>query len=65
MVFKKDSNAKVFCEKMHTLFLRDFLDEAYNMAYDETPNYSKLRFLLIKELLNLSHLPVTRYSWSN
>lgn len=64
LAFKKQASAKAFCEKMHTLFMRDFLQEAYLIAYDQTPNYSKLRFLLIRELLNLSHSPKTRYSWS-
>ena len=33
--------------------LKDFSLELDSMQYDQEPNYNKLRFLLIKEMLNV------------
>jgi len=50
--FKKNSSAKDFCGLNKTPIFTEVLTECYEMSYDATPNYEKLKFLLKKSMLN-------------
>ena len=49
--FKKNSSAKDFCGLNKTPIFTEVLNECYEMGYDATPNYVKLKFMLKKILL--------------
>ena len=40
-----------------TKFLEPFANEVYDLSFDEEPNYSHLKFLLLKNLLDLNIAP--------
>lgn len=54
---KKTSNAKTLCEEHGCKFMYDFAKEIYALRFKEKPDYSKLRFLLTKEILNMDIQP--------
>jgi len=44
--------------------LQPFLEEIFKLEFDQTPNYDKLRFTLVKGLLNLNETPNKEYDWN-
>ena len=55
--FKMESSAREFCKRNNTRQFIEILNECYGMLYDETPNYTKLKFMLKKIILNMNKLP--------
>lgn len=56
------------CEPRHicnanSAFLLDFLTQVYAINYGETPNYAKLKFSLVKALLNMNQTPDNHFEW--
>jgi len=49
---------------MNCNHLLSFAEEIYSLKFAEKPNYSKLRFLLKKELLDLDQVPDKKYDWN-
>ena len=41
----------------------DILQEAYSYAYEDVPNYEKLKFMLKSLLLGYGYIPDHLYSW--
>ena len=54
---KVRSSAYEFCDLNETLFMKPVLEECYRIGYDETPDYSKITFLLKQILLDVDVLP--------
>ena len=52
-----ESSAREFCKRNNTRQFTEILNECYGMLYDETPNYTKLKFMLKKIILNMNKLP--------
>lgn len=44
--------------------LIEFAEYAYSLAYDEEPNYAKIRFLLSKVLLDKGLVPSDDFDWN-
>ena len=41
-----------------------FIDEVFKIKFDEQPNYDKLKFNLVKILLDLNQTPNKVYDWN-
>ena len=59
--YKKKRTAKNFCYRNKTPYFTEVLNECYEMSYDATPNYEKLKFILKKIILNMNKLPGGEY----
>lgn len=44
--------------------LQPFLEDIFKLDYEQTPNYDKLRFTLVKGLLNLNETPNKEFDWN-
>ena len=44
--------------------LLPFISEIYKLSYGEEPNYSKLNFILVKELMVMNISPTKQYDWN-
>jgi casein kinase 1 len=44
--------------------LLPFISEIYKLSYGEEPNYSKLNFILVKELMLMNMSPSKVYDWN-
>jgi hypothetical protein len=40
------------------------VQEIYKLSYGEEPNYSKLNFMLVKELMLMNLSPTKEYDWN-
>jgi len=40
-----------------------FLKEVYKLKFDEEPNYNKLNFILVKELMSQNISPSKEFDW--
>lgn len=47
------------------LCVKAFGEEIMKLSFEDKPDYSKLKFLLIKELLDLGSVPDKAYDWIN
>ena len=52
LVWKKQCTVEKYCDDPKIKFMAPFLEEVLSMAYSEEPNYAKLKFLLVKSLLD-------------
>ena len=50
---------------MKCTILEDFAQELFAITFDQKPNYSKLRFLLTKEMLNIDLIPNDKFDWND
>ena len=41
-----------------------FVTEIFSLKFDETPNYDKLKFHLLKILLDRDQVPNNSYDWN-
>ena len=60
--FKMETTDKQFCEATECQIFYEALNECYSIGYDEDPDYSKLKFILVKALLGENQAPGGRYS---
>lgn len=44
--------------------LLEFAEEIYSYGFKDKPDYSKLRFLLTKEILKLNEVPDDVFDWN-
>ena len=47
------------------MFLMKYMEYVYDLDFDETPDYSYLRFLLEKNLLDQEMFPDNKFDWVN
>lgn len=60
----KLGKAKHFCQiGPNSEFLEEFLEEAYSYGFEEKPNYSKLKLMIEKMLMDEDVVPNKQYSW--
>ena len=52
--YKKQTSAEEFCRQNKSKFLSEALDHIYSLKYEETPDYSKIIFLLKKGLMDMN-----------
>ena len=46
-----------------TFFLRAFTEEVFKLGHADAPDYSKLRFLLQKVMLDFNKSPNIKFDW--
>jgi len=56
-------SASEICDSQNCLFLKDFSNYIYTLKFEEKPNYSFLRWLLIKNLLAREIVPRNQFDW--
>lgn len=47
-----------------TMFMLDLLNYAYELEFDERPDYERIKFLFRKILLDRNFLPEKKFDWS-
>jgi hypothetical protein len=40
------------------------LNYAYNLEFDERPDYARLKFMMQKIMLDKEYIPLQRFDWS-
>jgi hypothetical protein len=61
---KIDLTAAKLCQSSASKMFKPFVEKVFALRYDEEPNYSKLSFMLTKELLDLDQVPTYQYDWN-
>jgi hypothetical protein len=61
---KLNMTPKDICPSPESRELLPFVEEIYNLRFDEEPNYNKLSFLLVKILMNSNQVPDDQYEWN-
>ena len=51
------------CGSDEGMKLLPFLNIVFNLKFDEKPDYDKLKFMLIKVLLDSNETPDKKYDW--
>ena len=54
----------MLCESMEAKNLLPFVDNIFNLKFEEKPDYDKLRFYLLKGLLDIDCVPNQSYDWN-
>lgn len=57
-------NPELLCESPEAKILRPFIDEIFNLSFNETPDYDKLKFSLVKGILDLNETPSKEFDWN-
>ena len=55
---------EAICESEEGQRLLPFVKEIFALQFEERPNYDKLRFMLIKALLDINETPTKEYDWN-
>ena len=61
--FKAKASPQEICAGERCFSIIDLCTEAYSYAYDETPRYGVLKFILENELIKLDVIPDNIYSF--
>jgi hypothetical protein len=56
-------NAEELCVSNDSKKIYPFLKEVYSLKFDEEPNYNKLSFILVKELMQMNISPSKDFDW--
>lgn len=54
----------MICESEEGQRLLPFVKEVFSLDFEDKPNYEKLRFHLVKTLLDINETPSTEYDWN-
>ena len=60
---KASCSTEEFCLRAEAVYLTQALEYANGLGYDELPNYSKLGFMLEKQIYERGHMPSSKFSW--
>ena len=65
-IIKARSNidSQIFAAENRTKGLVEFAAYVFNLQYDEEPNYNKISFLFMKNLLDLNLTPSNDFDWN-
>ena len=61
---KQKATPETLCNTSDSSRLLAFLTEIFKLQFKETPDYQKLKFLLVKELLDLGDTPNGLFDWN-
>lgn len=56
-------SAEELCVSNESKKIYPFLKEVYSLKFDEEPNYNKLNFILVKELMAVNLSPSKEFDW--
>ena len=62
---KNSLTSKSLCKSHESKVLWPFVEIILGMEYDQTPDYSKLRFMLTKVLLDKNVVPDKQFDWQD
>lgn len=54
----------MLCASPESKHFLKFINNIFNLEFEEKPNYEKLRFMLVSELLDLGESPSKKYDWN-
>lgn len=54
---KRNITPELICLTENSLIIKPFITQIFDLKYFETPDYDKLKWYLIKELLNFEQTP--------
>lgn len=63
-VKKVNLTPEELCTSADSRKLLPFISESYRLSFGEEPNYSKLNFMLVKELMLMNMSPSREYDWN-
>jgi hypothetical protein len=52
------------CVSEHSLLILPYLKEVYSMSFTDEPDYNKLGFMLVKELMSIDQTPSNEFDWN-
>lgn len=55
---------ELLCSSPESQHFLNFIQNIFQLKFEETPNYEKLRFMLVTELLDLGESPSKKYDWN-
>lgn len=55
---------ELLCESPEAKILQPFIEDVFQLGFNDTPDYDKLRFLLVKGILNLNETPSKEFDWN-
>jgi hypothetical protein len=58
-------NPELLCESPEAKILLPFIQEIFDLKFEETPDYDKLRFYLVKGILDLNETPNKDFDWNH
>ena len=61
---KNTLTPELLCESPESKILRPFIEDIFQLNFDETPDYNKLQFLLVKKILDLNETPSKEFDWN-
>lgn len=61
---KNEHGPRLLCQSEETIRLLPFVENIFNLEYEEMPNYDKLRFMLLKIMLEMNMNPNNEYDWN-
>lgn len=61
---KNEYTPDLLCQSDETIRLKPFVQDIFQLGYEDTPNYEKLRFYLLKILLEQNISPNNQYDWN-
>jgi hypothetical protein len=53
------------CSSEYSRLILPYLSEVYTLKFDEEPDYNKLGFLLVKELMSINLTPSNEFDWNS
>jgi len=62
--FKNQLTPELLCTSPESQHFLNFIQNIFNLKFEETPNYDKLRFMLVTELLDIGESPSKKYDWN-
>ena len=61
---KQHATPETLCNTSDSSRLKEFVSEIFKLQFKETPDYQKLKFLLVKQLLDLNDTPNGVFDWN-
>ena len=56
---------KEICSKYYCEYLSEFMEKVYALEFKEEPDYSYLRFILEKNMMERDMYPSKQYDWTS
>lgn len=62
---KNKMTPKEICSKYYCEYLSEFMEKVYALEFKEEPDYSYLRFILEKNMMERDMYPSKQYDWTS
>ena len=61
---KQTYTPQLLCQSDEAKRMLEFVQNIFDLEYEECPNYDKLRFMLLKIMLEVNQTPNNEYDWN-